>query len=108
MLCGFRLVKTVSGSLQKSPSLSAVSTAATMAPPPPPSSSSSQQSDDGLAIGTIRKEEMRSAVQEAVSSSTEMIAMRRLLQNQAMEMSMMREEMRELKGLMISKSQITV
>jgi hypothetical protein len=51
---------------------------------------------------------MRSAVQEAVSSSTEMIAMRRLLQNQAMEMSMMREEMRELKGLMISKSQITV
>jgi hypothetical protein len=51
---------------------------------------------------------MRSAVQEAVSSSPEMIAMRRLLQNQAMEMSMMREEMRELKGLMISKSQITV
>ena len=51
---------------------------------------------------------MRSAVQEAVSGSTEMIAMRRLLQNQAMEMSMMREEMRELKGLMISKSQITV
>jgi len=37
-----------------------------------------------------------------------MVAMRRLLQNQAMEMSMMREEMRELKGLMISKSQITV